>query len=485
MNNLFKEQFKFFKYYSKTTIFTLIILFLSISSLFFSFLIGINRGSSISYFELATLILGHGTYFLTLMIFFFINTYALYRGIVRNDFFKTRFKDKMTLQKKLLTTIIFQTVIIFIINYLILLIGINVFANPKHGVHFIQERGTYDLFHMLFYVFRFISWIGILSLIQVWLFSRFSEKGTVIISLLYFLYIFFYASILPQDYIISSFGDIKLNISYFLIPTYYSSFIYEVLISMTYILLFALILKILYSININKKKILLFFKNIKIDLIEIMNSEKKVLIFYFLAVFLFFIYFYIIKDGIINIAVLKNIVGLNYKESKYFLVLMILLSYQVFFAYIAIKTLTRKIELDSSSIFLRTEAKNFIFQKLFSIGISTILIKTFSYIILYIFFMFSSSVYYSQIINLFIIDLIFSLTIQMFNVLCFLIYSGFQRIRYIIVALIVLEFYVFTTSIVDMPKVILFMILIIETYIIVKLFQKRFHVIFEEIDKGA
>lgn len=486
MNKILKEQFKFFKYFSKMKIFYLLVVSLFLLVFGYCGLLVISHSSYYSnFFDLNLSLLSDSRYFLLLLFIFLISTIAIFNTINNNNFIKIRHNNKKEFLKSVLITVLFQNAILFLLELFFLFIYTSFFSNAQFSIDFLSDRNTYNIIYFIFFILRFLAWIEIISTIEILLFYRISPKIAIIISISIIFSFLFIGVNVSNEYIIRNIGDISFNIFYFLYPLKYSSFLFEISISLLYICVFCLILRFLLFHSFKNDYLKLSFQNLKNDIFNCFKFEKNLIIFYFVIILLFTIYFYIGRDIAMNIIDFKNIFGLN--SSSNILIMLILLYHQFFLAYLSFKVIINNIKLSSSTLILRIKPKIFLSIKLISLLSFATLIKLLSYILVYFIFMFTSTVTLADIIPIFITDLLFSLVVMVLNLFSLFWFYGFNnnKVKYFSFAIVASEFYLFHLPFIDYPNIIWLAIILLVSLGCIKIFEKKFCSIYEGIEIGG
>ncbi|MBE6150527.1 MAG: hypothetical protein E7162_01745 [Firmicutes bacterium] len=275
MSRVLKEQLNFFKFLCKTLFYKIILIFIIIVYLFYSGMIIISQNGNISFLDLLVSVLNTKVVIFLSSIIFFLYSYYLYNLLYKNELYKLRLVNDKIVDKKCIHSIAFQSVIPFFIGLLLILILLNIFAKNPYDIIYLSERGTYNIIYLILFVLRYFTWFVLLAIFQYWLLKNFNKKIILFLSFLFSLYLFF--GDLPNSiyYGISNISDINMHLSVFLYSAYYSSFIFEVLISLLYICAFSVLLKCLFLLNIDKNRIIKRIRYIFIELKRFLLRKRN------------------------------------------------------------------------------------------------------------------------------------------------------------------------------------------------------------------
>ena len=483
-NNFLKKQFKIFNSIIKTNFFFWHFLCYFILASFFGGILGASFDLELnSRFEHILEIFSFKNYFLITLILFLISNLYLYNKIGKNYLFKLRSTNEKKFNKQVALSIAFQNMILFIVDLAILLIIINIFSELPCSINFLEERNTYDIIYCIFYILRCFCWIEIFSLLQYYFFSHISRAFGTIISIIYFVFVYFnYYTPMEFPKIINNIGDISLKIHYFLHPIYYDNFLFEVVVSLLYILGAIVIIRGLFSIDFDFQKIKKAFLILKANILDIINLYKKVIIIYFIIIILLFIFYYLTRDTFFNIKDLLKIVGLNYSEEHSFLQLIIFIYYQIIMIYLSSLVIFDSLKQQAYTILLRIKPIYFLLIKIVSIYSVIILIKIISYLFLYMLFIFLAPVNLKAFIDILIVDILLTINISTFSILIFFFYNSFKKLRLLTIPIVVLGIYL-TIKLINfnIPNTLLLISSLFIAFITIKIFEKNTISIFEKI----
>lgn len=251
-NNLYQN----FNYFVSTTVFKAFLLLMFLMNLYVASCITIN----LSYFESLVTILGSYPYY---PIVFFLLIFSVvaksYKTSVENFPQVIRYKSYTNCIEYIFKQVIFNVSICFILNMLLLLIGLNIFHFFKFDL-FSQINGINILVYSIFILGRFYIFCIIFSILDLVFLSLFDYKIVLFINILILLLIRDFNYLFPPIHL-NSIDRIPIFFFGFFNNIKFSSFSIEACVSSGHIFILSILCFILYKYIIHKSKINFEFGN--------------------------------------------------------------------------------------------------------------------------------------------------------------------------------------------------------------------------------
>lgn len=208
--------------------------------------------TNLTYLDGMLNIITNGYYIICIIGLILLNTINTFDKFEKNDFYILRFKNRKTYLKQLILNVFISNTILLVMNLVVLIIGLNLFASDKFVVYNILEYSIPNIIYILFYLFRLYFIIQIISVINVCLLKLINNKLTIGINLILYLVILF--TPYNQKRVVSSISNMFINISDYMRIHYYSDFSLEVICSIIYIFIPLIVSFILFNLTIKKMK---------------------------------------------------------------------------------------------------------------------------------------------------------------------------------------------------------------------------------------
>lgn len=208
--------------------------------------------ANLSYLDGLLNIVTNGYYNVALIAVILLNTINTFDKFEKNQFFIIRFENRKMYLKQLIINIFVSNSILLVMNLVLILIGLNIFASNQFIISNILDYSISNIIYILFYLFRFFLIIQIISIINTCLLKLFDKKVIISLNLFFCLIILF----TPYDVkrVVSSISKMFLIISDYMRLHYYSNFMLEILCSAIYISILSIAGVILFMFTKNKMK---------------------------------------------------------------------------------------------------------------------------------------------------------------------------------------------------------------------------------------
>lgn len=235
------------KYLLETYRFRLIILFLICFNIYGTGYLTTNE----TYIDGILVILTNGYYIVSMLAMFLINTINTIDMYENNIFYIIRFKNRKEYLLQLIKNVIISNLILFFINILVLLIGMNVFVN-NFVLENILDYSIPNIVYLIFYLLRMMVLIQMISVISLLIIKLFNVKISIVANIIIWLFIM--VSPYNMGAVVNSILDMHIFISDYFRLHLYSGFILEVLCSTIYITILLIISYIMFYITKNKMR---------------------------------------------------------------------------------------------------------------------------------------------------------------------------------------------------------------------------------------
>lgn len=243
---LLKENIK---YYLNNNVLKLIMALSFILNLYGTSYLSANR----DYLQGLLTIFANGYYGCCLLGLIMINTINVVSLYEQNYFYIIRFKNRKIYLKELINNVIVSNTIVFLLNFIIMLIGLNLFSNGLY-IGEVYNYGINNIIYVIYYLFRAVVIFNIIAVICV-LFMKLIGRNatTILIVILCSAFIF-----TPDEtlYPINSLRETRVFIGDYLMLYRYSNFPFEIFCSTIMLAVsIAIIYLLFYIVNKRKKRI--------------------------------------------------------------------------------------------------------------------------------------------------------------------------------------------------------------------------------------
>jgi len=227
--------------------FKTIFMFLICFNLFGSGYLAYNR----HYIDGLLSVLTNSYYVICFMSMILINTINTFDMFEKNSFYIIRFIDRKEYLIQLIRNIIVSNAVLFVINIIVLIIGLNLFVGSRFVVESFMNYLVPNILYVLFYLIRMFFLIQTVATISVLLFKLIDSKIVIIMNIV--LWSSFLISPYKLNFRVNSLLDMFWNFCEYFRVHYYSGFGMEVLCSTIYVS--ALLLLIFALFNFSKNNI--------------------------------------------------------------------------------------------------------------------------------------------------------------------------------------------------------------------------------------
>ena len=238
--------FNNFKYIASTQKFQLVILLLIINALYGGFIVsrpGLYRGYANNIYNIYT-----SPYFLMILLAIMLfHMFYVYDIFSKNNEYIIRLKTKKEYMNKLIKIIIYNNLVVYIIELIFILIIVNLFYSDSIGIE-MTSLGVNNLVYITFFIMRTFIIISLLNIICLYLSEIFNKYIAMVINIIVL------ASI-PIGLDLYT-----IRFSNFIIPTYigtyfrlyplYGNFLTELSSSIIFIFFMCIVIFILKKIKI-------------------------------------------------------------------------------------------------------------------------------------------------------------------------------------------------------------------------------------------
>lgn len=244
--NNFKYIYNFYKQTTKTQKYKLMFILSIILSIYGIIQLAYKLNYSIGFIRILTF----GFYIVSLLLILLFNLKLTYDNFNSNYMLIARFKTQKKYLFELIKNICFSNFCLFIINIILLMIGLNIFNSNKLMPS--QEMFTIKSnYYIIYVIIKFLIFSQIISIINVLLLKMFNNK--IIIILNFILYALIIAAS-KNNLLIVSIKQIPLFIGDYLMVNVYSSFLFEVCCFLLYISFLFIVLIILAKLVLKKER---------------------------------------------------------------------------------------------------------------------------------------------------------------------------------------------------------------------------------------
>lgn len=424
-----KKQFRIeiFKEYINSWKFKILI----VMSFIITFFVMTNYGLNKSY---STALLGALTSNIYLVCGLFlpllITTINIYNIFNNNYFLAIRISSKKERLKEQLKNIFYSNSLMFLIAFLILLVGLNLTcASNLEFMNNYQFYNIPNIIYIIFYIIRLYIILMIVSLFNGMMLEKISSKLVIFLNIVFCGIIFMYPYV-PINTGRTSILDTSPLIFEYLQLNSYSTFFTEILCSIFSLLLPILLLKIILNLNIKKNNIN-SLKYLILNDVSYTNNTKRILLIFYFA--------YLIIYSLIKIYVMKyndngfNVVlGLEADTNTNFLNVISLFLNVLVFILLGTMLFIKDLSKNKSNIFLRITSTKWTIFKIISVIIQFTILLACGYLVTFVIFsLFDSmptsilSLYFTNLIVLILLELFILIFIYGNIILKFLIGLGF------------------------------------------------------------
>lgn len=243
-NNYYYE---FFKYYTDTQSF----LFIFIISIVFA-AYGAIGCINYSYLSSFTLAFNNSFYIMGLLLIFFANTRNTYSLFKKNYEYIIRCHSRKKYLTKLIQNVMFNNLILFIINVLLIMIFLNLFSTNNKTLQ-IKDYSIPIVMYLIYCLVKFLCLSEIMSVINICLFEKINTKIVGIANVVF-------TGMIPLFSLdssnISSITKLPLSINAYLLSlgVTYSSFIFELLCFIIYFLILCTSVSVFFKFVVKEKR---------------------------------------------------------------------------------------------------------------------------------------------------------------------------------------------------------------------------------------
>lgn len=208
--------------------------------------------TNLTYLDAMLNIITNGYYIVCLIGLTLLNTINTFDKFEKNDFYILRFKDRKTYLKQLILNVLMSNTILLVMNLVVLIIGLNLFASSKFVIYNFLDYSISNIIYLLFYLVRLFFIIQIVATINACLLKIVNNKIVIGINLILYLVILF--TPYEPKRVVSSVSNMFINISDYMRLHYYSNFPLEIFCSILYIFIPLIMSFILFKFTIKKMK---------------------------------------------------------------------------------------------------------------------------------------------------------------------------------------------------------------------------------------
>ncbi len=454
--NLFNDQ-TLTDFITKTSTFKIILFFTIVTAFYGAYVIGYGIDG---FFE--PIIFSHTNSYYNVMFFavLALNTINTSRIFTENTDYIIRLDNRKNYLKKLVV-IVTKVNILLIIIHLFSFFTILLFT--KFDNFKITEYLDYDINNLSYSVFlllRYYIYAILFSIINSLFYERFGEKKTMIID---FIFVICFGFGISSSMMESNFSFLPWE--YFKLKNY-GSFSKEIIISIFYLIIIEVLAIILFKIISQRKK--LFTKHlIYNDLNYLLKKQRKILFILILVPAISIIIN--LNKSLSGLTIIGNTLGLTFDLKS--LNMMVLLMYcfnVVAFLYFTFYNYIKDYQTNLDQIYLRKGFHDFYLPKTLLFLVIVLLIKFIQYLpLLLVILIGNYSLELTSLLNLFITDYLYIVTITQIAMSIYLTYIIFKKIRFLIVFIGIIIFINIPVTIVALQEyknIILFVLVAVIAY---------------------
>lgn len=250
MKDSFKDlkinaNFLFFDYRFKIII--MVMLCFNFFGVFF-----LTYNTSNSYIDSMISIIFNLLYLFGLLLIFFLNTINVFKLFEKNIYYNIRMESRKKYLSKLIKNIVLSNTILFVINFMILFIGLNIHIGNKLVFTPYMDYSINNIEYLFFHIIRMLFLINILFVVIVLLLKLINER--FVFTLTMFVLASLYFSPFLYDKVIYSITNMHWNFCEYFRQNIYSAFSIEVSCSIVYVIILMIISSIIFFIVENKMK---------------------------------------------------------------------------------------------------------------------------------------------------------------------------------------------------------------------------------------
>ena len=415
---------------TKTSKFKAIIILSIIISLYGSFVLSAGVEN---YFNAVLVTFQFSTFNALLFLILFINTINVCSIFNKYYFYIIRLNNKQVYLKELIKLVVRANLIvigIIIISYL-------AFLNLVEFQYlFPADYNGYvnNIIYTVFYLIRYIIIAILISIISIISYVKLGEKTTIIINIMFIAFFW----IVPNT-------NLTIASSFSILPwkyfesIRYESFSLEINYSVLFIFILEIITYLLYkNINIKYNKFNIYV--ILSDLEYLFRKRyKEVMLLFIIPVFVLII----VNLGISNdgLELLKMPLGLNLQEKNLNIINVVMFTFDIVIQlYLIICLYIKDLHNGLDNIFLRiTTVKWYLIKELLSLIIIALL-KSIQYLLILVILLVlrKNNILFKQIIIVFLSDFLYTITLQQIVTLIYMNIKSMEKIKYLIIPLIIL-----------------------------------------------
>ena len=209
--------------------FLLIFLLLICFNLYGTSYLANNQSYIDGFFNIVT----NGYYLVCLFGLVFLFTLYTFDRFEKNQFFIIRCQNRKEYLKQLLVRILINDSVLFFINLVMIVIGLNLFASGGFEINHILDYSISNLSYLFFYLSRLFFTFIIINMISVCLLKLINDKVVILLNLI--LSIVILVTPYKMRKVVDSLFEMYWIIADYLRLHYYSTFRLEVLCSTIYV----------------------------------------------------------------------------------------------------------------------------------------------------------------------------------------------------------------------------------------------------------
>ena len=415
---------------TKTSKFKAIIILSIIISLYGSFVLSAGVEN---YFNAVLVTFQFSTFNALLFLILFINTINVCSIFNKYYFYIIRLNNKQVYLKELIKLVVRANLIvigIIIISYL-------AFLNLVEFQYlFPADYNGYvnNIIYTVFYLIRYIIIAILISIISIISHVKLGEKTTIIINIMFIAFFW----IVPNTNLTIA-GSFSIRPWKYFESIRYESFSLEINYSVLFIFILEIITYLLYkNINIKYNKFNIYV--ILSDLEYLFRKRyKEVMLLFIIPVFVLII----VNLGISNdgLELLKMTLGLNLQEKNLNIINVVMFTFDIVIQlYLIICLYIKDLHNGLDNIFLRiTTVKWYLIKELLSLIIIALL-KSIQYLLILVILLVlrKNNILFKQIIIVFLSDFLYTITLQQIVTLIYMNIKSMEKIKYLIIPLIIL-----------------------------------------------
>ena len=193
-------------------------------------------------------------YVISLLAMVLINTINTFGMFEKSDLYIIRFKDRKEYLIQLTKNIIVSNSVLFVINLIVLIIGLNIFVGNRFVIENWMDYSIPNILYVVFYLIRMFFLVQIVATISAFLLKLMDSRIVIILNVI--LWSLFLMSPYASNFKVNTLSDMFWNFCDYFRIHLYSGLAYEILCSTIYISILLVLTFILFHISkSNIKKI--------------------------------------------------------------------------------------------------------------------------------------------------------------------------------------------------------------------------------------